>query len=141
MMPHLPWCLLGVMTKSDRDERETPMTNAMNHEAEAQTLADVAAGIYGHIEHRDGDAGVSEGVEALMIATVAQVHATLALVQVQRTVAVPHVHATMALVEAQRESNEQARIANLIALMGAEFTVPDSDYLEVIAEIRKRLGL
>jgi len=57
----------------------------------------------------------------------------------------------LAPVQVPQESNEQARIAKLIALMGAEFDRPrfglprgsrrDSDYLEVVAEIRKGLGL
>jgi len=63
---------------------------------------------------------------------VLQLHAMLQMAQV---------HATLAIVQVQRKANEQARVANLIALAGAEFTVPDLDYLEVLAEIRKGLGL
>lgn len=60
------------------------MTYSIDHTAEAVRLAEIADTSYGRIEHRNGSGGVSEGVEALLAAQVAQVHATLALVEQQR---------------------------------------------------------
>ena len=55
-----------------------------DHKAEAVRLASLADGSYGAIEHRNGADAASEAVEALMIATEAQVHATLYLAEQQR---------------------------------------------------------
>jgi len=52
-----------------------------DHKAEAMRLATLADGSYGVIEHRNGAVAASEAVEALMIATEAQVHATLYLAE------------------------------------------------------------
>ena len=60
------------------------MTERIDHAAEAKRLASLADNHYGAVEHRNGAIAVSESVEALMIATEAQVHATLALVEQQR---------------------------------------------------------
>ena len=96
------------------------MSDAIDHEAEVSR-------IYALLKSQKGEATVEHMLSSLQA------------------------HATMALVQAQREANEQGRIAKLIALMGAEFDRPrfglprgsrrDSDYLEVVAEIRKGLGL
>lgn len=68
-----------------------------DHKAEAERLALTADLTFGRIEHRNGSVGVSEGVEALIIATEAHVHATLYVA-------------------------EQQRIANLIALADHSYT-------------------
>lgn len=54
------------------------------HKTEALRLAQLADGAYGTIEHRNGADAVSIGVESLIIATEAQVHATLYLAEQQR---------------------------------------------------------
>lgn len=56
----------------------------IDHAAEARRVVEVADGHYGQIEHRNGAMAASQSVEALMLATEAQVHATLALVEQQR---------------------------------------------------------
>lgn len=60
------------------------MSGRIDHAAEARRLADIADRHYGQIEHRNGAMAASQSVEALMVATEAQVHATLALVEQQR---------------------------------------------------------
>lgn len=97
----------------------------IDHAAEAQRLAQLVDLTYGRIEHSNGAWAVSQGVEAQMMAQVAQVHATLALV-------------------------EQQRIANLIALNGMASELGYATGAELgdevagllaDAEIRKGLGL
>lgn len=45
------------------------------------------------------------------------------------------VSATLALVEAQEAANEQARIANLIALVGMEFPDGRTHYPQLVAQL------
>ena len=58
--------------------------SAVDLRAESLRLAQLADGSYGAIEHRNGADAVSEAVEALMIATEAQVLATVYLADQQR---------------------------------------------------------
>lgn len=71
------------------------MNERIDHAAEAERLAVLAGFTYGTIDTRNGDMAVAQQIEAQTLATTAQVHATLALV-------------------------EQQRIANLIAIMALE---------------------
>ena len=106
----------------------------IDHAAEAVRVAYLADN-YDRADHFTGAVGVSIGVESLVQAQIAQVHATLALV-------------------------EQQRIANLIALASSEIGElvstgmggltehqPHPDYGDTVmvpalrAEIRKGLGL
>lgn len=61
------------------------MSERIDHVAEARRLAAIAEQSYGQIELRNGDMSVAQQVEAQTPAVTAQVHATLALVDQQRT--------------------------------------------------------
>lgn len=93
----------------------------IDHVAEALRLAELGDASYGSTK-QNGAVGATEAIEALMIVTEAQVHATLALV-------------------------EQKRIANLIALFtlsdadSADFATHGVDYTHVLLEIKEGLGL
>lgn len=49
--------------------------------------------------------------------------------------AIAQVHATLALAEAQKEANEQARIANLIALLQHSDRIPEAAAHEIQDEL------
>ena len=100
-----------------------------DHKAEALRLAQIADNTYGCIEHRNGADAVSQGVEALMIAVEAQVHATLYLAEQQK-----------------RTANE-AHLANLIAFLESEggpykvINNVEGGWSSAIEQIREGLGL
>lgn len=91
-----------------------------DHAEEARRVSEIAAGSYGQIEVRNGDMAVALQIEAQTQAILAQAHATLALVEQQRT-------------------------ANLVALMAsaaqgvANMTMHRDDYMEMFHRINPRI--
>lgn len=100
----------------------------IDHAAEARRVAEMADGCYGAIDTRNGEMSIAQMIEAQTLAHVAQVHATLAMV-------------------------EQQRIANVFALQSGSVNattdpaqdlvfVPDSAGDPVLrSEIREALGI
>lgn len=91
-----------------------------NHREEAERVAALADN-YDRADHFSGAVGVSIGVESLVQAQIAQVHATLYLA-------------------------EQQRIANLMTLLSAEDDIAGVEWdglkhIAIRAEIREGMGL